>query len=121
MLRWLFQSFQEGIERCCREHMHLIDDKYRVLTNLRKDTHLLDKLADILHRVVRCSVEFVDIERTIFVERKTRIAPITRLRTHRVLAVYRLCKDSRTGGFSYTTRSAKEVGVSQLTTLDSIF
>ena len=81
---------------------------------------LLNKVADILHRVVRRSIQLVDIERTILVERATRVALVTRLGTHWVLAVDRLGEDSCTGGFTHSARTAEEVGVSQLTTLDGI-
>jgi hypothetical protein len=63
----------------------------------------------------------VDIERTILVERKTRVALIARLGTYGVLAVDSLREDSCAGGFTHTTRSAEEVGMCQLTTLDCIF
>ena len=101
--------------------MHLVDDEYRVATNLWQHSHLLDKVADILYRVVRCGIELVDIERAILVERETRVALIARLGTYGVHTVYCLSEYSRTSGFTHTARSAKEVGVSQLTTLDSIF
>ena len=101
--------------------MHLVDDEYRVATNLWQHSHLLDKVADILYGVVRCGIELVDIERAVLVERATRIALITRLVTFWFEAVYCLCEDAGAGGLSDTSRSAEEVGVSQLTTLDGIF
>ena len=121
VLRWLLQRLKKGIERRRREHMNLIDDKHRVCTNLRENAYLLDKVTDILYRVVRCSIELVDIERTILVKRTTRVALIARLGTYGVLTVDSLREDSRTSGFTHTARSAEEVGVSQLTTLDCIF
>ena len=107
MLRWLLQSFQEGIERRRREHVNLIDDEYRVLTNLRQHSYLLDKIADILHRVVRCGIQLMDIERAVFVERTARVALVARLGTYGVLTVYRLGEDSRTGCLTHTAGSAE--------------
>ena len=76
---WLFESLQEGVERCCRQHMHLIDDVYAVATHLGRDTHLIGQRADILDRVVRCGVKFVDIERATLVERAARLALVASL------------------------------------------
>ena len=56
-----FQRFQERIESRCREHVHLVDDIYLILTNLWRDTHLLHQLANVIHRVIRSSIEFVNI------------------------------------------------------------
>ena len=62
VLWWLLQGLEEGVERRRREHMNLIDDEDRVATHLRDDAHLLNKVADIIHRVVRRSIELVDVE-----------------------------------------------------------
>ena len=52
VLWWLLQGLQEGVERRQREHMHLVNDKDRVATYLRKDAHLLNEVANIIYGVV---------------------------------------------------------------------
>ena len=56
-----FQRFQERIESRCRKHVHLVDDIYLILTNLRRDAYLLHQLANVIYRVVGSSIEFVNI------------------------------------------------------------
>ena len=48
--------------------MHLVDDKHLVASELRRDACLLHNLLDMFHRVVACSVEFENVERTLLVE-----------------------------------------------------
>ena len=62
MLGRLFEGLEEGVEGGSREHVDLVDDEHRVATYLGDDAHLLDQGADILHRVVRCGIELVDVE-----------------------------------------------------------
>lgn len=64
--------------------MHLVDDEYRVASLLGYDTHLLDKVADIVHRVVGCGIQLVNIQRASLVERATRFTLVARLATLRV-------------------------------------
>ena len=117
----LLQRLEEGVECLLREHMDLIDDEDRVATHLRNDAHLLDQVTDIVDRVVRRSIQFVDVERAIFVECAARFALVARLGTNGVQTVYRLCKDTGASSLADTSRSAEEICVSQLTSLDSIF
>ena len=49
----LLKGLEQGIESALREHVNLVDDINRVLAYLRRDTHLVDERADIVHRVVR--------------------------------------------------------------------
>ena len=121
VLRRLLQSLEEGIERRRREHMNLIDDKDRVVALLRDDTHLLNKVTDVVNRVVRCRIELVHIERASLVERATRLTLVASLATLRIETVDGLCKDSCTGGLTHATRSAEHIGVRQLSTLDGVF
>ena len=61
MLRRFLHGFQQGIERRGRQHVHLVDDIYLILTNLRRDAYLLHQLANVIYRVVGSSIEFVNI------------------------------------------------------------
>ena len=117
---WLLKGLEEGVERRRREHMNLVDNKNRVATLLRYDAHLLDKVADVVYRVVGCGIQLVNIERTTLVERTTRLALVAGLAILRIQTVDCLGKDAGTGGLAYTARAAEEVGVCQLTTLNSV-
>ena len=60
--RGLLQGLQEGVEGCCREHMHLVDDKHFVSAQLRRDAGLFHQGLDVLYRVVRGSIKFEDVQ-----------------------------------------------------------
>ena len=101
--------------------MHLVDDEYLILAELRWDARLLHERLDVLHAVVRGSVEFEDIQGTLFVERLTTLTRIAGLAVCcGVLAVDGLGEDTGTGGLSHTTRTAEEIGVSQFSALHGI-
>ena len=117
----LFQRLQEGVESCCRQHVNLINDKHLVLANLRRDARLLHQRLDVLHAVVRGSIELKDVKRALFVERLTRLtlsASLTVLRGRHTVDGLR--KDACAGGLTHTTRSAEEVGMSQFSALDGV-
>ena len=117
----LFERLEEGVERRRREHVHLVDDEYRVAPYLRDDAHLFDQCADIFYRVVRRGVQLVDVQRAPFVERTARFAFVAGLRSVGVQAVDGLCEDAGTSGLAYAAGAAEQVGVSQLPALDRIF
>ena len=50
--RGLLESLQEGIERCSRQHVHLVDDIHAIFAYWGRDAHLVDEVAHIIHRVV---------------------------------------------------------------------
>ena len=84
--------------------MHLVDDEDRITAHLRDDAHLFDERTDVLDRVVRRGIEFVDVERTPLVERTTRFAAVARLGTLGMQAVDRFGKDAGTGGLADAAR-----------------
>ena len=118
--RRLLECLKKGVEGRSREHMYLVDDEDRVTSLLGNDAHLLDEVADIIDRVVRRSIEFVNIERASLVERAARLALVAGLARLWVETVDRLGEDTRTGGLAHTARAAEEVGVSQLAALDGV-
>ena len=101
--------------------MNLIDDKDTVTTNLGRDTHLVNQIADTVNTRIRCGIEFVDVETASLVETLARLALATSLVIHGVGAVDSLCKDTGASSLSYTARTAKKVGVSQPTCCNRIF
>ena len=119
--RRLFKCLEERIEGPLREHVHLIDDIHRILTNLGRDAHLLDKRTDIIHGVVRRSIQLMDIIRALFVERSARLTFVARIMiSRRVQAVDGLGEDTCAGGLTHSTRSAEEVSVSEMVGADCI-
>ena len=117
----LFERLQESIEGSGGEHVHLVDDKHLVLAQLRWDARLLHQRFDMLYRVVRGGVELEDVERTLLVERLTRLTLVTGFTLCcRILAVDSLGEDTGASGFSHTTRTAEQIGMSQLSALDGI-
>src|SRR4051794_21274826 len=72
--RGFFQRFQERIKSGRAEHVYLIYDIDFVLTGLGSKTYLLHKGTDIIHRVVGCSIQLVNVKRTAFVKRGTGMA-----------------------------------------------
>ena len=116
----LLQSLEEGVESLLREHMNLIDDKQRVFANLRHNAHLLDKRTNIVHRVVRCGIQLVNIQRATLVEGTARLALVASLGTYGVKTVYRLGKNAGTRSLTHSTGTAEEVGVRQLSTLNGV-
>ena len=64
----LLEGFEECVEGGRREHMHLVDDKDRVVPHLWNDAHLLYEVADVVNRVVRGGIQLVDVERAPLVE-----------------------------------------------------
>ena len=117
----LLQCLEEGIERRCRQHVHLVDDEHLVSAYLGRDAHLVDELAYVVHRVVRCSVQLMYIIGTLLVEGTARLTLVASLTLgSEVLAVDRLGEDARTGGLTHAARTAEEVGVCQLPGEDGI-
>ena len=120
VLWWLLQSLEEGVERRRGEHMHLVDNEHRVAPVLWYDTHLLYEVADVVNRVVRRSIQLVDVERATLVERAARLTLVASLCPYGVKAVYSLGKYAGASGFTHATRTAEEVCVSQLISLNGI-
>ena len=117
----LLQCLQECVEGCCGEHMYLVDDKHFVSAKLRRDACLLHQGLDMLHRVVRGGIKLEDVQRALLVKRLTAFTFVTGLTLScRVLTVDSFGKDTCTGGFSHTSRTAKQVSVCQLAALYGI-
>ena len=58
--------------------MHLINDKYLVFSLLWLETNLLNERSDMLHTVVRSSIQFGNIEGGVFIEGLAGIAGVAR-------------------------------------------
>ena len=118
----LFERFQKGVERRRREHVHLVDDIDAVTPDLRRNAHLIDQRANVVHRIVRGSIEFVYVERALLVESAARFALVAGFAVGGwVRAVDSFGKNACAGGFAHATRTAKEVSVRQMVGSDGIF
>ena len=118
----LFQGLQESVESRCRKHVNLVDDVDFILSDLRGNPHLVDQTADVFYRVIGCSVQLVDVERSIVVEGTARLAFVAGLHVlGRVEAVDGLGHDACAGGLAYASRTAKQKGLRQGVVADGVF
>ena len=119
--RRLLQRLEEGVEGGRREHVHLVDDKHLVASQLRRYARLLHECLDMLHGVVRRGVKLEDVQRALLVERLARLTLVTGLAIgRRILAIDGFGKDAGTGGLAYAARPAKQVGMRQLARLHGV-
>ena len=109
------ERLQKGVEGCRGQHVHLVDDEHLVLAYLRRYARLLHQRLDVLHGVVRGSIELEDVERALFVEGLTRLTVSAGLAlSGRRHAVDGFGEDASAGGFSHAAWPAEQVGVGQL-------
>ena len=119
--RRFFECFEQCIEGTGREHMYLVDDIDGVLTYLWRNAHFLNKCTYILDGVIGGRVEFVYIERALFVESEARFALVTSVVFwRRVKTVNCFSEDTRAGCFSDASWSAEEVSVSEVVLSDGV-
>ena len=78
MGRRLFQCFQESVESRGTQHMHLINNIHAVFPHLRQYPHLINQTPNIIHAIVRGSIQLVNVQRTSAIKRLARLTLITR-------------------------------------------
>src|SRR6056297_2074903 len=102
--------------------MHLIDDKYFVVSMWRRRIHVSDQIPNIIHFIIRRPILLNNVEGSLLGHPQTHITGVTRLHIRRrLLAVQHLGQDTRTGRFSDATRAAKQESVCQMLTFQRIF
>jgi hypothetical protein len=117
-----FQRFQESVESGLRQHVNLVDDVNAVMPDLRGNANLVSQITDVVNRVIRSGVEFMDIVGAIAIERFARFALIAGFNLGaQILTVDGFGKNTGTGCFPYPTRSAKQIGVRKLAVFNCIF
>src|SRR5687768_6051056 len=122
MFRRLFQRFKERVKSRGAKHMNLVDNIHFVLSELRRKPYLVNKVPDVINRVVGSRIELVHVQRGAGVKRNAGLALIAGLALgSEGAAVDRLCEDARAGGFPYTAGSAKEVSLRQLPVKYGVF
>src|SRR5690554_1694678 len=103
-----FQSFKKSVKGLGRQHVHLVDDVNAVLAHLWRDAHLIDKEADIVHRVIARRIQFVNIEGLVLVKGFAGRTLVTGLIIGPdILAINGFGKNSCTSGFTYPAWTAK--------------
>ena len=101
--------------------MNLIDNKHFVASNLRWNTGLLHKCLDVLNRVVTCCIKLKYVVTAPFGKGFTALAFIASLTLFGgILAVDSLSKDTCTSRLTHSSRSTKEIGMSQFATFYGI-
>ena len=95
--------------------MHLVDDIDTVSAHLRRYPHLIHQSLDVIHTVVGCGIKLMDTVGPAFRKREARLTCTARLHlVGRIGTVDHLCEYARSGGLSHSTRTAEQVGMSQL-------
>ena len=111
----LLQRLEEGVEGGGGQHVHLVDDVDLVFAYLGRDAYLLHQLADVVHGVVGCGVQLVDVVRALFIEGDAGFARVACLAVGSGMqAVDGLGEDAGTGRLAHAARAAEEVGMGQL-------
>ena len=106
--RWFFQGLEEGVEGGSGEHMHLVYDVHAVLSDLRRDLHLVHQALYVVHSVVGCGVKLVDAVRAPFLEGDAGFALAARLHIlRRVGAIDGLCEYPGSRGLAHSPRTAE--------------
>jgi hypothetical protein len=101
--------------------VNLVYDIYTVTSNLRRYSYLVNQVADIVNRVIRSSIEFVNIVASALAKSNTGFTFVTGLIFgSEVTAINGFGKNTGTRSFSYTTWATKEIGMGQLLKLNRI-
>ena len=106
------QGLEQRIERCCGQHVHLVDDVHLVLTGRRGVGGLVPQVADIVHAVVGGRVHLHYIQNTAIVQALADLTLPAGVSVLGMQAVDCLCKDLGTGGLAGAPHSGKQVCVS---------
>ena len=107
----LLQRFQQGIERCRGEHVHLVDDIYLIMTGAGGVGCFITQITDIVHAVVGGRVHLHHVQNAAVVDAAADGALATGVAVVGVEAVDRLGKDLGAGGLARAAHACKQVGV----------
>ena len=101
--------------------MHLVYYVYLIFSALWCKTYLVGQVSDVIYRIVAGSIQLKDVERGIVLEALAGITYATGFHIGgRVLAIDGFSKDTGAGGFTYPTRTTKQVCMRQMLVADSI-
>ena len=122
MCRRFFKCFEKCIECRSGEHVPLVDDEHLVTSYLWRYTCLFHERLDLLYAIVGGSVQLKHVVGTLFLESLATFTFIAGISVgRRVLTVDSLGKNAGTSGLSDATRTAEQIGMSQLPALNGVF
>jgi hypothetical protein len=99
--------------------MYLIYYIYTIAANLWRDTHLFRQGPDIVHGIVRGSIQLMNTVGPVLIKGEAGFALVTGLSGIRdILTIDGLGKDPGTGGLPYPSRTAEEVCMSKMVVND---
>ena len=100
--------------------MNLVDDVDLEARLRRGELHRLAQTADVIHAVVRGTVDLDHVEGVAAHDLEAEVARVARLRRRPLLAVERLGEEPREGGLADAARSYKEIGMRHAVALDRV-
>ena len=121
----LLECFQQTIEGCCREHMHLIDDVDLVAGTDRLIARRFDDLSDIVDRGVGSGVHFHDVDMAAFHDGLTMAAHFLHIDGRGVdftgdLIIERSSENTGGGRLAHTANPGQHIGLSDAARRESI-
>lgn len=121
MLWRLLQGLEESVERLLGQHVHLVNDVHLVMSDLRRNAHLVHQLSDILHRVVGCSVQLENVQGTLLVECAAGLTVVAGFSVClKVQAVDGLGQNARASGLAHASGSTEQIRLGYFTREDGI-
>ena len=107
----LLQRFQQGIERCRGEHVHLVDDIYLIMTGAGGVGRFITQITDIVHAVVGGRVHLHHVQNAAVVDASADLALTAGVTVLGMQAVDCLGKDLGTGGLAGAAHAGKQISV----------
>ena len=107
----LLQRFQQGIERCRGEHVHLVDDIYLIMTGAGGVGCFITQITDIVHAVVGGRVHLHHVQNAAVVDASADLALTAGVTVLGMQAVDCLGKDLGTGGLAGAAHAGKQISV----------
>ena len=118
--RRLLERLQERVERLARQLMRLVDDVHLVLTQRRRETHLLPQVAHLVDAAVRRRIDLDEVEETALADGDAALAFVTGLAVLRLRAVDGLRDESRDRRLADAARPREQVCVRDLSRGDGV-
>src|SRR5580765_3308819 len=108
---WLFERFQQGIERILGDLMNFIDDVDFEPALGRLVADVFYNLANLIDATIRSAVDFKDVDGSALGDLFTVRALITRSRRRPLLAIQCFGQNARRGSLAYPPHSGEQKGM----------
>jgi hypothetical protein len=109
--RGLFQSLEEGVERCRRETVDFVHDVHLVPAFAGCVRNAVAQVTNIFHARVRRRIDLDDIKGSAFVRGSAGLALVARITISRLEAVHRFREDSSGARLARTPGTREKVGM----------